>query len=266
MKDKKISYQDSMIHYSVSGQGAPVVLLHGFAEDGTIWERQARYLESRYQLIIPDIPGSGKSNLIINGHVGLEAYAEVIKEIITAEGISKFTMIGHSMGGYITLAYQEKYPHDLRAFGLFHSSAFADDSAKTESRKKAIEFIKTNGAAAFLKTSIPGLFSDPVKSQDDISQLLEKGNAFSSEALIQYYEAMIARPDRTFILQKATVPVLFVGGQHDKAVPINHTLQQTHLPPVAYLHVLRESAHIGMLEETGLSNEILANFLHSIDN
>ena len=76
-----------------------------------------------------------------------------------------FTLIGHSMGGYITLAFAEKYPEILNAFWLFHSSAYADDDSKKETRKKGIEFIKNNGVAAFVKTSAPNLFSEKTKNK-----------------------------------------------------------------------------------------------------
>ncbi len=263
MTQKMISYRGTDIAYTVTGKGAPVVLLHGFGEDSTIWYKQASHLKEKYTLILPDIPGSGRSTLVPGETNGLEDYASCIKAVVQAEGISNFILIGHSMGGYITLAYQEKYPGDLTAFGLFHSSAYADDPAKIETRKKAIEFVKMNGVEAFLKTSIPGLFKDAEKSTPDIETLLQKGKLFSSTAIIQYYHAMINRPDRTSVLKNARIPVLLVAGAFDKAIPFEHSLQQSHLPEQTYFNILRNSAHMGMLEETSNSNEILAYFLQN---
>ena len=275
MKEKHINHSNTKLHYKTTGTGLPVVLIHGFAEDSSIWDNQVEYLKNDYKLIIPDLPGSGASGMINTllsegerlgmRSIGMEDYAECIKHILDEEKIGKCIMIGHSMGGYITLAFAEKYPGSLISFGLFHSSAYADDDIKVETRKKAIGFIETNGSEAFLKTSIPGLFYDQGNSgQPDA--LIEKGKAFSAKALIQYYKAMIARPDRTNILKNSTAAVLFIMGEHDKAVPFKHSLAQSYLPDLSYMYVLRNSAHMGMLEEPARCNQILAYFLLNMFN
>lgn len=264
MQTKYIHYLNSIVHYKTTGKGMPVVLLHGFAEDSSIWDIQIEFLQESFSLIIPDIPGSGQSEIINQINTGMELYADIIRQILKKEQVEQCVMIGHSMGGYITLAFAEKFPDLLIAFGLFHSSAYADDTAKIETRKKAIEFIKVKGAEPFLKTSIPGLFFDQGNSKQ-ADALIEKGKAFSGDALIQYYEAMIARPDRTAVLKNTTAPVLFILGEHDKAVPFEQGLEQSHIPGQSYIHVLHNSAHMGMLEEAEKSNEILANFLQSLE-
>ncbi len=242
------------------GKGSPVVLVHGFAEDSSVWDNQVEFLKNDHLLIIPDLPGSGKSQLIDKKGIGLEDYADCIKQVLDEEKISNCIMIGHSMGGYITLAFVEKFPGLLKTFGLFHSSAYADDDAKIETRKKAIGFIEVNGPLAFLQTSIPGLFW-PQGNPELPAALLEKGKAFSGKALIQYYHAMIARPDRTAVLKNTTTPVLLIMGEHDKAVPFKHSLEQSHIPAQAYIHILQNSAHMGMQEEPSLSNKALADFI-----
>ena len=265
MTEKYIHFHASRICYRVSGNGYPVILIHGFGEDGNVWEHQTTYLQDHFQLIIPDLPGIGKSEM--TGDMSIEGMADVIAEIISTEKIKKLAIIGHSMGGYISLALAEKTPDLLSCFGLFHSSAFADSEEKKATRLKSMEFIKTNGSYEFLKTMIPGLFykgqdgsqpSDPYKNS-----LIEKGKAFSTHALVAYYQAMINRPDRIIILKNFSHPVLFVLGAHDNAVPFQQGLQQCYLPQVAHVHILRNSAHMGMLEETERSNQILVQFLQS---
>ncbi|MFT3910582.1 MAG: alpha/beta hydrolase [Ferruginibacter sp.] len=263
--EKYIEYNGSSLHYIITGAGSPVVLIHGFGEDSTVWDNQIAVLKNTYKLIVPDLPGSGRSTLLQKERINLVDHADCVKEILSVENIEQCIMIGHSMGGYIALAFAEKYPGLLTALGLFHSSAYADDAEKIQVRKKAIEFIQKNGAAAFLKTSIPGLFFDQEKSSFDIEMLLQKGNNFSPEALIQYYEAMIARPDRTELLKNTHLPVLLIIGQHDKAVPFKLSLEQAKMPGHSHIHILRNSAHMGMLEETVDSNKILADFLQMSD-
>jgi pimeloyl-ACP methyl ester carboxylesterase len=268
MTGKIIHINESPVYYRVGGAGKTVVLVHGFGEDGEVWNEQAAVLEKQFRVIVPDIPGSGRSGLQENA--GIDQYADTIKLLLDAErGANggavpgKFIMIGHSMGGYITLAFAEKHPGSLEAFGLFHSSAFADDEEKKQTRLKAVDFLQENGASAFLKTSTPGLFTKEFAQQSSqrIQALLEQGRGFTKEALIQYYHAMIARPDRTGVLRNFEGRVLFVLGEHDNAVPMNAGLRQCTIPAESHLHILHSSAHMGMWEETEKSNSILLNFI-----
>jgi pimeloyl-ACP methyl ester carboxylesterase len=268
MQIKKINWQGASIQYTIAGEGKTVVLLHGFGEDSTVWKSQVEFLQQYFRLIVPDIPGSGHSEFVPNANI--ETYAEILKEIIGNELLRSplqemdgVSLIGHSMGGYITLAFAEKYPGYLNSFGLFHSSAFADTEEKKEIRKKAIGFIQSNGSYAFLKTSIPGLFTKqytaahPVK----VEALIEDAKKFTDKALVQYYEAMIARPDRSEILRRFNHPVLFLIGEHDAAVPLQASLQQCYLPAQSHVHILGNSAHMGMWEEPEKANEFLLQFL-----
>ncbi len=260
MDDHYISYQQSRICYHTTGSGAPVVLLHGFAEDSSIWHNQVSFLQNGFRLILPDLPGCGLSDIIHYPKPAMEEYAALLKLILEKEKIRSCIMIGHSLGGYITLAFAEKHPAMLTAFGLFHSTAYADDETKRATRIKSIEFINKNGTEAFLRTSIPGLFYYPGNSTD-INTLIEKGALIKPATLIQYYHGMLGRPDRSDILTNSRVPVLFIIGKYDMAVPFRHSLEQCHMPKKSHIHILRNSAHMGMLEEPGRSNEILANFL-----
>ncbi|HMK27062.1 MAG TPA: alpha/beta hydrolase [Chitinophagaceae bacterium] len=269
--NKELLYQNKKIFYRIVGSGIPVVLIHGFGEDGTIWNNQVEYLKDKYKLIIPDLPGSGQSELIDD--MSLEGMAEVIKSVIDAEysevppcgGFRGAPVIAHSMGGYILLALVEKYWNHVSAFGLFHSTAYPDSEEKKVVRRKGIEFINQHGAFEFLETTTPNLFSQQTKDEQPelISELIASLDNFSPAALVSYYEAMMQRPDRTKILQKATVPVLFIMGKYDNAVPFQDGLQQCHLPEKSYIYVLRNSGHMGMLEESDSSNQILETFLTS---
>jgi len=268
---KQVIFQDKKIFYRVQGKGKPVVLTHGFAEDSNIWNYQLEKLSEKFYVIVPDLPGSGRSEML-EGNIRIEDYAEVIKAIIDVEVTGKekdkgvrnlFTLIGHSMGGYITLAFAEKYPELLNAIGLFHSTAYADDDVKKEARRKGIEFIKNKGAYAFIKSTTPNLFSEKTKKENPqlVEELIDLSKNFSPEALIQYYEAMIQRPDRTSVLKSFQQPVLFIIGKQDIAVPLQISLEQCHLPSVSHIHILKNSGHVGMWEEKSGATAFLLNFL-----
>ncbi len=267
MGSQFVQYKNSNIHFQVEGAGSPVVLIHGFGEEGSIWKNQIAFLKKEYLLIIPDLPGSGHSDILdditFDPTIGMEIYAKVIKTILDHLNISSCTMIGHSMGGYITLAFAEKYPQFLEKFGLFHSSAFADNEEKVQTRTKAIEFVKANGAHAFLKTSIPGLFSEKFKElhKQEVDTLVSASAKFSDEAIIQYYHTMIARPDRTKVLTSFGKPILFIIGEKDTAIPLDQSLKQCHQPFISVVHLLSDVAHMGMLEDADKCNTIILSFL-----
>ena len=264
MATNQIEIKGKKIVYYLYGSGKPIVLVHGFGEDHSVWHNQVAYFKNQFQLIIPDLPGSGSSQM--TDDMSIDGMAVIIKKIIEAEvqeEHEKIILIGHSMGGYIALAFAEKYPETLCGLGLFHSTSYADSKEKIINRKKGIEFIETHGAFSFLKNTLPGLFSDHTKEQQPelVDQLIEKSGNFSASALVTYYESMIDRPDRRTILEKATIPVLFMISENDQAIPISDSLEQTSLPGKSYITILKNSGHMGMLEEPLESNLALARFL-----
>lgn len=266
---KTLAYKNVIIYYQVIGSGKPVMLVHGFSEDSDIWKHQVNFLKDKFQLIIPDLPGSGLS--VVNdwssftekNQLTVELMAEILRIILDNEKIEQCAMIGHSMGGYITLAFAEKYPSRLSKLGLFHSTAYPDNEDKIQTRRRGIAFIKEYGAPAFLKQSIPNLFDKKFTNEKAaaIEELIERGKSFTSEALTQYYEAMIARPDRTAVLKNFNKPVLFIIGVNDKAVPPADGARQAHIPAISFVYFLRHTAHMGMWEEIDKSNAALLDFL-----
>ncbi|HEY6902060.1 MAG TPA: alpha/beta fold hydrolase [Puia sp.] len=264
--DKTLALVDgATLFYREEGRGLPVVLLHGFAEDGAIWDFQPDTLKNNYRLLIPDLRGSGRSAALTET-TSMEALAEDLRHLLDQEGIGQCILIGHSMGGYISLAFAEKYPERLLALGLFHSTAYPDSEEKKAARRKAIEFIRGNGAAAFIKQSTPNLFSAATRGDrpDLVAAIIERYSVFTPEALISYYEAMINRPDRTAVLTSLNRPILFVIGAYDQAVSPGQALEQSHLPSLSHIHILENSAHMGMLEETSRSNNILHTFINFV--
>lgn len=261
--EKQFQYNGSAIYYNVTGKGPAVVLLHGFAEDGNIWNEQISFLQQHCQLIVPDLPGSGKSDLLKKENVTIEDYATCLNALLEHEGIGRCIVLGHSMGGYITLAFAEMFPAKLTGFGFVHSTAFADSEDKKNTRKKGIKFIEEHGVYPFLKSSTPNLFSDQYKKEhsERIAALIEQGKNFTKEALIQYYNAMIKRPDRTRVLQKSKVPVLFIIGSEDVAAPPEDLLKQVHLPKVSYIHIIKDVGHMSMWEKPSELNDHLLEFI-----
>jgi pimeloyl-ACP methyl ester carboxylesterase len=281
--DKLITGSSSSLYYREEGSGLPVVLLHGFAEDGAIWDRELSDLSAYCRVIVPDLPGSGQSPALTSAEGsaaqegveaqeggaargGVEALAGSILTLLDQLAIQQCILIGHSMGGYIALAFAEKYPDRLTALGLFHSTAYADSEEKKTGRRKSIEFIRNNGSAAFIWQSIPNLFSGYTREHhpDLIDGVINRYSGFSPDSLVAYYEAMIARPDRTAVLRHFAGPVLFIIGQADAVIPMEQVLQQSHLPAVSHIHIIENAGHMGMLEAPDRSNTILQSFLNFV--
>ncbi|MDE3145479.1 MAG: alpha/beta hydrolase [Bacteroidota bacterium] len=272
---KKFLYQQKEIFYRVEGKGKPVVLIHGFGEDSHIFDQQIHFLKDHCLLIVPDLPGSRQSELLVSGcklpvtgnrqlaTVSIEDYADCIKAMLEHENISSCIMLGHSMGGYITLAFAEKYASLLSGFGFIHSTAFADNEEKKINRQKAIDFMEEHGAFAFLKATIPNLFSTYSKEAfpQKIASLIEASKHFSTKACQQYYAAMINRPDRTHVLKGNQLPVLFVIGKEDVAAPLNDLMQQIDLPESVYIHVMNDVGHMSMLEAPDDLNNFLLDYI-----
>ncbi len=262
---KNFQYFNTSISYRIEGTGEPIVLLHGFGEDSKIWNSQVEYLKEKYLVIIPDIPGSGKSTMLegLSQAITLGDYAVCIQALLLHEKITECFMFGHSMGGYITLAFVELYPNLVKGFGLIHSTAFADNEEKKQNRQKGIEMMEQYGAASFLKNTIPNLFGSSFKEQhpEVVQQLIDDSAQFSTLACQQYYTAMMNRPDRQLALKNSKVPVLFVAGTEDVAAPLNDVLEQSKLPAISYIHVLDGVGHMGMLEAPEKISQYLDTFI-----
>jgi pimeloyl-ACP methyl ester carboxylesterase len=269
MQEKEITLKQKKIFYRTTGEGPVVVLLHGVPFDGTLWSNQFTAFPG-YKLIIPDLPGSGRSQMIDD--MSIEGMAECVKDIIVHETASLFfksgephsvILIGHSMGGYVALALAEKHPELLNGLGLFHSTAYADNEEKKEGRKKTIQLLKEKGAAEFARNSVPNLFGPVTKEQNPrlVEEQISYSRNFSAETLVKYQETMSQRKDRTEVLRKATVPVLFILGKYDAVVPLKEGMEQCSLADLNYIHVLENAGHMGMREEPIETNTVLLNYL-----
>lgn len=265
MIEKLLKTPEYDLNYRIAGKGKPVVLIHGFGEDGRIWDSLIDHLKTQFQCIVPDLPGSGKSIIKI-WDSSMDALAGSVRSILDHEKTPVVSMIGHSMGGYIALAFAEKYGELLNGLGLFHSSAFADTDEKKAARKKGIQFISQHGQGKFLEQSTPNLFSDSFKAKNPhkVQEFIAHFTNFQDNALVHYYEAMMQRPDRTEVLKKFQNPVLFIMGEHDTAIPLADGLKQCHIPHLSYIHILKNSGHLGMIEEPANSREILQKFLQEL--
>jgi pimeloyl-ACP methyl ester carboxylesterase len=244
------------------GQGECVVLLPGFAETSSIWEYTKACLEKKYRVILPDYPGIKTIPYDTSRMQSLNQMAACLFELLRGENIGKVHLFGHSMGGYIALAFWELFPQAVSSIGLIHSTAETDDSQKKKLRTKVMEHLATENPRRILANSIPALFSRQEKYVNEIQQLVETGCLFENEALICYYKSMRDRPDRTHLLRNTTLPILLVAGKDDKAVSHERLILQSQLSDLCHLISMDQVGHMSMFESREILNNTLLEFLH----
>lgn len=258
-----IFFEKTKVAYQVDGEKTKpcLVLLHGLCEDSTIWDAFIETLVADYFVLRPDLSGFGASDILPQHSIDL--MADSVKAVIDAEKIKSCVLIGHSMGGYVSVAFAKKYASILRGVGLFHSHPYEDTDDRKNGRVKAIEFIRKNGHILYVKQLIPNLFADLFVSSNQflINALILKATQYPAEAIIGAQEAMLKRDDNSVVLAALDIPVLFIIGKQDTVIPYDVSLQQTFLPKVADVHILPKVAHMGMFRAKEQTVGIVRRFM-----
>lgn len=249
----------SKIHFFEKGNGQPLILIHGFCETGRIWEYFAEKLSEDFRVFCPDLPGIGGSG-IDGDQLSLEEVAVALEDWMEVNRISDPIVIGHSLGGYVALALLELIGNRMKAIGLFHSSAFADDQEKKEMRNRTILFLKKNGVEKFVTSFVPPLFPENKREElsKEIEAAIEDGNRSSLEGLIAFTGAMRDRKDRLEVLTHFSGPKLLIAGTEDGAVKIASSRAQKHA--FTQYDELEGVGHMGMIEEKDLTLELVRKF------
>lgn len=256
--------------YNESGTGMPVVLVHGFCESKSIWNGIRKELERFCRVICPDLPGHGESiPPTFEGSAAsfsVEYFADTIHALLDELHIQKCIMIGHSLGGYVTLAFAERYPSYLEAFGFFHSTAFADTEEKKRNRDRTIDFIRKHGMTKFSESFVSPLFYHRNRERllKDIKDQEHVCASTSEEYVIATVQAMRDRKERIELLKGTDLPVLFIIGKEDSAVPFDKSIEQCRLPRHHEVYILEETGHMGMFEKKQESLEALRDFLKKV--
>ncbi|UII33846.1 alpha/beta hydrolase [Fulvivirga ulvae] len=250
------------ISFTEKGNGFPVVLIHGFCETSEIWTDFADALAEHYRVLAPDLPGFGNTPLP-KSDFNIDDVAEMVYQWLKMLNIDKMVMIGHSLGGYITLAFAHKYPDILSGIGLFHSTAFADSDEKKSSRNKTIDFVKDRGVDVFAHSFVPQLFyiKNRATLKKDVESVVNSAAKTAEVSLVAYTKAMRDRPDRTDVLKSLAVPILIVAGNKDTSVPIEHIYAQELMPKKAVVHIFDNVGHMGMFETKEKSLRAVQGFV-----
>lgn len=256
----ELAYYDSHPQDGGAADGITevVVLLHGYCGSSSYWEPIADELEQSVRIIAPDARGHGRSSSPNDEVYTMDLYAEDIAELLIKLQIHNAVMLGHSLGGYITLAFAEKYAKKLSAFGLIHSTALGDSDAAKENRDKAVAALEQNGVQAFVDGLIPKLFAPA--NVEALPSAVEQGKKIGYGTALQgaigTAKGMKARPNRTQVIEQSELPVLLIAGESDKVIPIESVFAAVNEKTVKV--ELSDTGHMGMYEQPKqLTNAIL---------
>ncbi len=254
--------QRTISYYLQQGEGIPLVFVHGFCEDSTVWNDFIQRFPSQTILRI-DLPGFGQSELIED--YSIARYAEVVNNVLDLVGMKSCILIGHSMGGYVSLEFAKKHPEKLKGLCLFHSHPYADSEDKKAGRKKSIDFINKNSSIYYVKQLIPKLFTKSYQGSNhlELAKLVFSASQYSTEGIIAGLECMIGRSDNTEVLSSLNIPFLFIIGKEDTVVP-DYT-KETARPNIASIHLLPDVAHMGMLEVPKKCERIIKDFVSVVE-
>jgi len=213
-----LTYKQTELFYTSKGIGNPLVLLHGFLESSKIWEPFIDELSKKRQVICIDLPGHGKSGVINPVH-SMELFATAVHAVLQHLKVEKISLVGHSMGGYVSLAFCEKYPDMMESLVLLNSSPTPDSEEKKKNRDKAISLVRKN-KIAFVKMAVSNLVTKEsnLKFKNEMNELIKDALSFSEEGLISALEGMKIRTDRTDVLKAFQGHKYIVASKRDPVI------------------------------------------------
>lgn len=262
----KVHVNGTTLAYSDEGQGPPIVFLHAFPLNRTMWEPQVAGLADRYRVITIDLRGHGESDAPMWRYT-LDQFAEDIKGVLDHLAISKAAFVGLSMGGYILFALYRKYPALIQACVLADTRATADTPDAKAARFSMAQVAYRRGASAIADLMLAKLISPAsLTHRKDLQEQLRAiitGNQVSG--IIGDLMAMEERPDSTPLVQTLTVPTLVIVGEDDVASPPDEVQAMArHIPGAAFV-VIPEAGHLSNMENPESFNAAIRTFLDSLE-
>lgn len=257
---EKVDVNRIQLAYERRGQGTPMVLLHGFPLDHHLWDEVLPLLEDTFDLIVPDLRGFGNSTMIDAPH-SMDDYASDIASLLDHLNIQKAAIVGHSMGGYVALAFARLYPGRVGGLGLVSSQVLADAPERKEGRYKSAADVEANGIGSVVEAMAPKFTAE------------EKLQAYAREAMqrqqpaayIGALKAMAERADSTSLLSSLRepqggafhFPVVVIHGDADALIPIDRAREVKQALPQAHLVEIQGVGHMPMMEAAEKTAEAL---------
>lgn len=227
----------------------PLLLIHGYPFDHTMWFSTIASLGSKAKVIAPDLPGFGKATVLHEAEPSMEAYADFLAAYLDEQKQNVVSIVGMSMGGYVALAFAERFPNRVASLGLISSQPGADTPEAKQARQEMIAKITDKGPAVAADAILPKMFSDERSSDPDLVKYPREGaDSAGRDGLIWALQSMAARPDRSHLLSTLQCPVLVLHGSADKIVPIAKARAASELCQKPIFVEIRGAGHATPLE------------------
>ncbi|MCK5816095.1 MAG: alpha/beta fold hydrolase [Flavobacteriaceae bacterium] len=243
-----LQYKNIQLHYTSTGKGSVIILLHGFLENLSMWNEIVPELAKKNRVITIDLLGHGQTENLGYVHT-MEDQATMVKFVIKSLGLRRVSLIGHSMGGYVALAFADLFPKNTKGFCLLNSTAYPDSEEKKTDRKRAIKVVKQN-YKTFIRISIPMLFAkkNRVLLKKEIDQITKEALKTSKQGIIAALEGMKIRKDLTSVLHKNEFKKMLILGENDTVLNCEKHSKQVKNTNTEY-HVLPHG-HMSHVEAT----------------
>lgn len=259
----KIEINDIEISYRDRGSGLPILFVHGFPLDGTLWQPQLEGLSDDYRVIVPELCGFGESTP--SQKATMEQYADDVHALLDELEVGHVVLVGLSMGGYITFAFYRKYPDRVRGLVLVDTRAQADTEERRANRAATAQRVREEGAVALADEMADKLLSPvTLEHKPDIAQMVHAMMARQPvEGIVAALDGMAQRPDSRLLLGEIAEPTLIVVGADDTVTPVDDSQAMTDGIPGAELAVLPDAGHLPNLEQPEVFNQLLREFIAS---
>ncbi|MFQ5340893.1 MAG: alpha/beta fold hydrolase [Anaerolineae bacterium] len=262
-QDVKVEFNDVELSYVDRGIGLPILFVHGFPLDGTLWQPQLDGLSDEYRVIVPDLRGFGGSTVSLA--MTMEQYADDLRLLLDELGIEEVVLAGLSMGGYIAFAFCRKYSGRLRGLVLADTRPQADSDEARANRTATGKQVIGHGAAALADSMLdkllsPATFKDQPDLVSAVRDMMARQSVFGIVAALY---GMSERPDASPLLGEISVPTLVVVGADDVITPVAEAESMVESIPGSELLVIPDAGHLSNLEQPEAFNQALRDFLVS---
>jgi len=261
--EKAISYGGTSLVFADNGKGNPEVLLHGYLESQETWYSFAEKLKKNgHRVITLDLPGHGLSGVASEEH-SMDFQAGAVLAVLNDIKLEKCVLVGHSMGGYVALAFAKNYSERLAGLCLFHSTPNSDSDEKRANRDREIELVKAGRVELIAKANIPMAFAR--ENHKKLEEQIEEATLIAMETepngIIACLRGMQSRPDTNDMLGKLQLPVLLIFGKKDAYISEEVAQAMAQHFPQHQTALLENSGHMGFMEEEAKSVELIAGIV-----
>jgi pimeloyl-ACP methyl ester carboxylesterase len=248
------------IYFTDHGEGDVVILLHGFMESSFMWKSLSERLSTGFRVINIDLPGHGKSDNF-KEDFSIDHMAQVVFDLLGTLNISMVNIVGHSMGGYVILAFMKRFSSSVNSYILLHSKAEGDSEEVKKRRKLSIVMLKSHPQFV-IKESITNLFRLETRSNfsKEIKVMISDGLDATQKAYEEAQLAMMKRQNR-FDMLKCSTPKLYIAGKFDPIIPFEQSNKEIQVMRNGEHIILNHSGHMGFIEEKELCEKSIDVFL-----